>query len=70
VDHIVHVAGIDHVGLGSDFDGFGPPAPAGLEDVTRMPALTAGLVSRGYSESDVRRILGGNFLRVFRQVVG
>lgn len=70
VDHIVHVAGIDHVGLGSDFDGFGPPAPAGLEDVTRMPALTAGLVSRGYSESDVRKILGGNFLRVFRQVVG
>ncbi len=70
IDHIVRVAGIDHVGLGSDFDGFGSPPPAGLEDATRLPGITVGLVERGYSESEVRRILGGNFLRVFRQVVG
>jgi membrane dipeptidase len=70
VDHIARVAGIDHVGLGSDFDGFRPPEPKGLEDVTCMPAITAGLVQRGYAEEDVRKILGGNLLRVFRQVVG
>lgn len=70
IDHIVRVAGIDHVGLGSDFDGFSPPPPAGLEDVTRLPGITAGLLSRGYSADEVRKILGGNFLRVFRQVAG
>ena len=70
IDHIVRVAGIDHVGLGSDFDGFGPPPPTGLDDVTRLPGITAGLVARGYSAEQVRKILGGNFLRVFRQVVG
>jgi len=70
IDHIVRVAGIDHVGLGSDFDGFSPPPPVGLEDVTRLPGITTGLVQRGYSEADVRKILGENFLRVFRQVAG
>ncbi len=70
VDHIVQVAGVDHVGLGSDFDGFGPPPPVGLEDASHIPAITQGLVRRGYTEQDVRKILGGNFLRVFRQVVG
>jgi len=70
IDHIVHVAGIDHAGLGSDFDGFSPPPPVGLEDVTRLPGITAGLVERGYSEDAVRKILGGNFMRVFRQVAG
>ena len=70
IDHIVRVAGVDHVGLGSDFDGFGPLPPVGLEDVTRLPGITAGLVQRGYSETDVRKILGENLLRVFRQVVG
>lgn len=70
IDHIVRVAGIDHVGLGSDFDGFSSPPPAGLEDVTCLPAITAGLVERGYSVDNVRKILGGNFLRVFRHVVG
>jgi membrane dipeptidase len=71
IDHIVRVAGIDHVGLGSDFDGFsGKEVNAGLEDVTRMPGITAGLLARGYKSEEVRKILGGNFLRVFRQVVG
>jgi membrane dipeptidase len=70
IDHIARVAGIDHVGLGSDFDGFNPPSPVGLEDVTRLPGITAGLVQRGYSEGNVRKILGENLMRVFRQVAG
>ena len=70
VDYIVRVAGIDHVGLGSDFDGFSPPPPVGLEDVTHLPGITAGLVQRGYPETDVRKVLGENFMRVFRQVAG
>ncbi|HUT15187.1 MAG TPA: dipeptidase [Anaerolineae bacterium] len=70
IDHIVGVIGTDHVGLGSDFDGLGPRAPEGLEDVTCLPGITAGLIGRGYSAEDVRNILGGNLMRVFRQVVG
>ncbi|HIP96010.1 MAG TPA: hypothetical protein EYH32_02210 [Anaerolineae bacterium] len=71
IDHIVRVAGVDHVGLGSDFDGFfGKEANVGLEDVTRMPGITVGLLARGYKPDDVKKILGGNFLRVFRRVVG
>lgn len=71
IDHMVRVMGDDHVGLGSDFDGFfGEEKTVGLEDVSRMPAITAGLLERGYSEASVEKILGGNFLRVFRQVVG
>jgi membrane dipeptidase len=69
IDHIVKVAGIDHVGIGSDFDGI-PNVPQGLEDVSKMPALTAALMKRGYTEPDVRKIMGGNFLRVVREVVG
>lgn len=63
IEHAVEVAGIDHVGLGSDFDGV-PSLPAGLEDVTRLPWITYGLLKRGHSEDDVRKILGGNTLRV------
>ena len=70
IDHIIGVIGTDHVGLGSDFDGFGPRAPEGLEDVTCLPGITAGLIERGYSAEDVRNILGGSLMRVFRQVVG
>ena len=69
VDHIVKVASVDNVGLGSDFDGI-ETTPKGLEDVTRMPYLTEGLLKRGYKEDDIRKVLGENFLRVFKQVIG
>ena len=69
VDHMVKVAGIDHVGIGSDFDGISM-VPQGLEDVSKMPNLTAALLKRGYSEQDIQKIMGGNFLRVIREVVG
>jgi membrane dipeptidase len=69
IDHIVKVAGIDHVGIGGDFDGV-PSVPAGLEDVSKMPALTAALLKRGYTEADIRKIMGENTLRVIRAVVG
>ncbi len=69
VDHIVRLVGVDHVGIGSDFDGISQ-TPQGLEDVTKLPLVTEGLLRRGYDEEDVQRILGGNFMRVFRQVWG
>ncbi len=69
IDHIVKIAGIDHVGIGSDFDGI-PSVPLGLEDVSKLPALTAALLHRGYKEADIRKIMGENFLRVIRVVVG
>jgi membrane dipeptidase len=64
LDYIVKMIGVDHVGLGSDFDGI-QSAPRGLEDVTNMPLITAELLKRGYSEKDIKKILGGNFIRVF-----
>jgi membrane dipeptidase len=68
IDHIVKVTGdSDHVGLGSDFDGMSDP-PDGLEDAGRLVAFTDELQRRGYKESDIRKILGENFLRVFRAV--
>ena len=66
VDHAVRIAGIDHVGLGSDFDG--AQMPYGLEDASRFPRITGGLVERGYSEVDIRKILGGNVLRLMQDV--
>jgi len=69
IDHVVKVAGIYHVGIGTDFDGI-PDVPKGLEDVSKMPALIAALLKKGYSEADVEKIMGGNFLRVMKQVVG
>jgi len=69
IDHIAKIAGIDHVGIGSDFDGIST-VPQGLEDVSKMPNLTAVLLKRGYSESDIQKIMGGNFLRVVKEVVG
>jgi membrane dipeptidase len=68
IDHMVRVAGIDHVGaLGSDFDGISA-TPSGLEDVTRIPALAHALLARGYSDSDVTKLLGGNVMRVMMGV--
>jgi len=69
IDHIVKLVGPDHVGLGSDFDGIGS-TPAGLEDVSKMPNVTRELVGRGYNDEDILKILGGNHLRVFKQVIG
>lgn len=66
VDHVVQVAGIDHVGLGSDYDGVSL-LPEGLEDVSTYPALTVELLRRGYSDADVRKILGENVLRVMEE---
>ena len=65
IDHLRDVAGIDHVGIGSDFDG-GSLLPDGLEDVAGFPRLIGELLRRGYSEDDVRAIAGGNVLRVMR----
>lgn len=66
IDHAVKVAGIDHVGLGSDFDG--ATMPLGLEDVSKLPKLTDALLKEGYSQQDIEKILGGNLLRVMEQV--
>ncbi|HEU4477426.1 MAG TPA: membrane dipeptidase, partial [Pyrinomonadaceae bacterium] len=66
-DHIVKVAGIDHVGLGSDFDGI-PSVPIGMEDISKLPGITYELLKRGYSEKDVRKVLGENFMRAFAEV--
>ena len=57
------------MGIGSDFDGI-PDVPKGLEDASKMPALVAALLKHGYSDDDVRKIMGGNTLRVMREVIG
>ncbi|MCP4888613.1 MAG: membrane dipeptidase, partial [Planctomycetaceae bacterium] len=67
IDHVVKVAGIDHVGLGSDYDGV-PALPKQLGDVSTYPVITQGMLDRGYNEEQIRKVLGGNILRVFRQV--
>jgi membrane dipeptidase len=67
-EHAVQVAGIDHVGLGSDFDGSGDQFPEGMEDISKIPNLVRGLMERGFSDRDIEKILGGNTLRVMRQV--
>lgn len=67
IDHIAKVAGVDHVGLGSDFDGISS-LPEGIDSAADLPKITAALMQRGYSAEDCRKILGGNFLRVFREV--
>lgn len=69
IDHAVQVAGVDHVGLGSDFDGV-DSIPRGMEDASRIPNLVVELARRGYKEDDLVKILGGNLLRVMRQVEG
>ena len=64
IDHIVKVAGVDHVGIGSDFDGV-PKLPAGMKDVSCYPAITQELLNRKYSREDIHKILGGNLMRAF-----
>jgi membrane dipeptidase len=66
IDHIAKVAGIDHVGLGSDFDGIGT-VPQQLEDVSCYPNITQELLNRGYDESAIKKVLGGNILRVLKR---
>jgi membrane dipeptidase len=66
IDHAVKVAGADHVGLGSDFDG--ATMPLGMEDASKLPKITDALLKKGYPEADVQKILGGNILRVMEQV--
>ena len=71
VDHFEHaaqVAGVEHVGLGSDFDGVRDQLPEGMEDISKTPDLVSGLLGRGFSDADVEKILGGNTLRVMRRV--
>jgi membrane dipeptidase len=67
IDHMVKVAGIEHVGLGSDFDGI-DSLPEGIDSVADLPKITGALVQRGYTEVQIHKILGGNLLRVFREV--
>ena len=67
-DHVVAIAGIDHVGIGSDYDGVGDSLPVGLKDVSTYPNLVKGLLERGYSEADIKKILGENLLRVWKAV--
>jgi membrane dipeptidase len=67
IDHVAKVAGIDHVGLGSDFDGI-PSSPEGMDSAADLPKITQALMARGYSAADMNKILGGNFLRVFEKV--
>lgn len=69
IDHIVALAGVDHVGFGSDYDGVGDSLPTGLKDVSDYPNLIAVLLQRGYSEKDIEKICGGNLLRVWREVL-
>ena len=68
IDHIAEVAGVDHVGLGSDFDGVSGATPQGIDSAADLPKITQALVERGYSAEDIHKILGGNLLRVFREV--
>ena len=67
-DHVIKLAGVDHVGIGSDYDGVGDSLPVGLKDVSQYPNLVAEFLRRGYSESDIAKILGGNLLRVWGEV--
>jgi membrane dipeptidase len=68
IDHIAKVAGVDHVGLGSDFDGVSGATPEGIDSAADLPKITQALLDRGYSADDIHKILGGNLLRVFREV--
>ena len=68
IDHVVALVGVDHVGIGSDYDGVGPTTPIGLEDVSTSPTLTRELLERGYDEAAIAKICGENLLRVWSEV--
>jgi membrane dipeptidase len=68
IDHVAKIAGIDHVGLGSDFDGVSGATPAGIDSVADLPRITQGLLDRGYTDAQIKKILGENLLRVFAEV--
>jgi len=68
IDHVVGLVGVDHVGLGSDFEGVGDSLPVGLEDVSAYPNLIQGLRRRGYSEQEIAKIMGENLMRVWQAV--
>jgi len=68
IDHIAKVAGVDHVGLGSDFDGVSGATPQGIDSAADLPKITQALLDRGYSAGDIHKILGGNLMRVFHEV--
>jgi membrane dipeptidase len=67
-DHVIKLTSVDHVGIGSDYDGVGDSLPIGLKDVSSYPNLVEGLLRRGYSDADIRKMLGENLLRVWREV--
>lgn len=69
IEHIIKVAGIDYVGLGSDFDGVGPSKPSDVPDVSGYPVIVFELLKRGYTENDIKKIFSGNFLRVWNDVI-
>ncbi|WP_299584961.1 membrane dipeptidase [uncultured Microbulbifer sp.] len=66
-DHIRNLVGVEHIGIGSDFDGVGDSLPVGLKDVSEYPNLVHGLLKRGYSMTDIKKILAGNLLRVWQE---
>jgi membrane dipeptidase len=68
IDHVAKIAGVDHVGLGSDFDGVSGATPQGIDSAADLPKITQSLLDRGYSAEDIHKILGGNLLRVFAEV--
>ncbi|HTZ82469.1 MAG TPA: membrane dipeptidase, partial [Candidatus Acidoferrales bacterium] len=68
IDHVAKTAGIDHVGLGSDFDGVSGATPQGINSAADLPRITQALVDRGYNEEQIHKILGGNLMRAFREV--
>ncbi len=68
IDHVVRLVGIDHVGIGSDFDGLGDDLPTGLKDVSGYPNLIAELLKKGYSREQIEKICSGNVFRVWREV--
>lgn len=68
IDHVVRLVGVEYVGIGSDYDGVGDSLPIGLKDVSTFPNLVKGLLTRGYTEAEIKLILGGNALRVWKKV--